>query len=374
MNSFITTRYNYPLTKSGYVCSVFTCNFKPDKNNYETYFSYVYWPITQKTKKFIPEYVCLSPTYNSRDGEYRDNFIEWDAFERGYELFIDLLSKSEEIINALVELEIISIDVTVYPIDKKDQILDEIDDQRLLIRLLSVALIMDGYKFKNNIMQIHTNGVYFKFIEFVYNSTILNDVVKSIDYELYQNLRIFHTGKEHKFYRPRCGQKITPLTLRESTQPGDITHKIWKEIDANVYTTDLVLNFISPCFSIYNNWTYIEDCDRGFFEGESMRNKYLNGIKAKLTIDSLKEARKKIPISKDGMPINYNFGKLSGRIYDAIEYGESLLLMSDITLVSLNEYTGYTFASLPQFIRGVEDIEPAVENIFSNIRLFVRHI
>jgi hypothetical protein len=54
MNAFVATKYNCPLTKAGYLCSVFTCNFKAaahastksieNDKEYETYYSYVYWP------------------------------------------------------------------------------------------------------------------------------------------------------------------------------------------------------------------------------------------------------------------------------------------------------------------------------------------
>lgn len=409
MNAFIATKYNYPLTKAGYLCSVFSCNFKTEKNtdtsgknnslekNYDTYYSYVYWPrdvkyiesrfggaarqkdfsTFQVKKKIMPEYMCISPTFNSRDGEYRgDGFITWESFQHGYEEYSELLSKVEEVIIALIEEKIISLDVTIYPIARKDDILSQIDEERLIVRIFAVAMLMDGHKFDDGVMQIHTNTDYMRLITMIYNNTILKDIAKSIDFYTYQGLHIFHNGKMYKQYRPRCGQKIIPLTIKETLEFKEQRHKVWREVDAQMETTDLVINFISPSFSIYNNWTFIDnDRDQGFFEGEFMRKKYMNSVASSLSMDSLKEAKKKVPVAdKDDEEMKKIYDKWDVKIYNAIEYGETLLMLSKLSVCSLSEYVGYSFGSMPKYIKGLEIIEPAIENLFNDIDIFARHM
>lgn len=445
MNAFVATKYNYPLTKAGYVCSVFTCDFKDvshhekilysqtqsnslqqrlrqdvktDKkkeggqesngvenknvrNEYETYYSYVYWPLDLKyvesrfggdanqgdfstfsiKEKIMPEYLCISPTFSSRDGEYRgDGFITWNEFQHAYEEHSELLSRVEEVIIALVEEKIITLDVTVYPVQRKNEILTQIDEERLIIRIMAASLLIDGHNYAQNIMQVHTNSNYLKLVSMIYKNTILDEIVKSIDYFKYAGLLSFKVGKPNRSRRPRCGQKLIPMTLKEAIEFKNPRHKIWKEVDAQLASTDLVINFICPSFSIYNNWTFIDnDKDQGFYEGKYMREKYMESIRSTLTIDTLKNARKDIPkkIHKEGeeeMPINYTYGQLSIKIYNAIEYGESLLIASKLSLCSLSEYVGYAFGSVPKLIRGLDFIELNIENMFSNIDLFARHM
>lgn len=417
MNSFVGVKYNYPLTKAGYLCSVFSCTFKDiiedkeskkDKINksknikkkkfeeYETYYSYVYWPLDIKyveskfnedtdqhefstfhtKKKIMPEYICISPTYASKDGEFRgDGFVLWTSFIHGYEEHLELLSKVEEIIIALIEEKIISLDVTIYPTEKKDLIINEIDEQRLLIKIFAVSLLIDCYKLEHNASQIHTYPEYMKMISMIHKYTSIDNIIRSISYFTYNELMIFKTGKENSAYKPRCGQKIIPLTLKESTEVMNPIHKVWKEIYAQQLTTDLVINIISPSFSIYNSWTFIDnDGDPGFFEAEPMKKKYMDGLRSKLSIDTLKEARKKVPKGENNMPANYTYGQLSIKIYNVIEYGESLLLMSKLSICSLSEYVGYTIGSLPKLIRGLEFGPSSILNFFTDSKLFARHM
>ena len=407
MNAFVATKYNYPLTKAGYLCSVFSCNFKnvdkkdsKEHDEYDTYYSYVYWPKDIKyiesrfggdarqhefstfavKKKIMPEYMCISPTFDSKDGEFRgDGFILWEEFQHGYEEFSEILSRVEEVIIALIEKQLISLDVTVYPPDKKDDILTQIDEERLIIRIMAVSLLMDGRKYNDNALQVHTNTNYLRLISIIYSNTILKDIVKSIDYFTYIGLTIFHTGKINREYRPRCGQKIFPITIRAAIDFGDPKYKIWKEIDAQIETTDLVINFITPSFSIYNNWTYIDnDRDQGFFECKPMRKKYMDSIRSTLTLDSLKTANKTAikeeKLSADDEQLKNIYSRWGVKIYKAIEVGESLLLASRLSLCSLSEYVGISFGSIMKSIKGLEIITPDMENLFNDPGIFSKHM
>jgi hypothetical protein len=373
MNSFVVNKYNYPLKKTGYAMSVCKCEFKNGTKEYETYYSYIYWPLGNK--KVDPEYICLSPTFTSKDGEYRgDGFIIWEAFEEGYEMFANMLSEIEEIIIDMINDQTIETKLLVFPIEHSDIILNRADELRVLIRSLAVCLLLDGRAYKNGLLPSHTNTSYLDLLRIFYENKTAKDLIMKVDIKMVSELTIFKTGMKGAPSRPKCGQKIVPLSLKDVNYPMDPRYKIWKEINANLLCTNLVLNFISPCFPIYNNWTYIRGIDEHFFENDLMKQKYLMSTKAELVTESLKEAKKKIPVSPDGMPINYSFGQFNIKIYEAIEYGEKSLLMSDVSAISLAEYTGVVFGSLTKFIRGRERTPPSFDQIFSNVNHFARYM
>src|ERR1700677_4651557 len=69
MSNFLRLRLSYPLGAEGYSCLAMaaTCG------RASAHYAYAYWRRGREGSD--PEYICVSPTFDSRDGEYRRRFI-----------------------------------------------------------------------------------------------------------------------------------------------------------------------------------------------------------------------------------------------------------------------------------------------------------
>ena len=79
MSSFLRLKLQYPLGSEGYACLVMGAA------SGKTTAHYAYADRRRGREAEAPEYICISPTFDSRDGEYRHRFIRWEVFVREYE-------------------------------------------------------------------------------------------------------------------------------------------------------------------------------------------------------------------------------------------------------------------------------------------------
>ena len=93
-NAFDVLKYGYPLRHTGYYVAALSVKTL----NYSSYYGYIYWPTTQ----IIPEYICCSSTFESRDGEYRHRFVWYPTWDKEYESLSAILDPLEEKIIDLV--------------------------------------------------------------------------------------------------------------------------------------------------------------------------------------------------------------------------------------------------------------------------------
>jgi hypothetical protein len=145
-------------------------------------------------------------------------------------------------------------------------------------------------------------------------------------------------------YSVKCGQKFTPLTVREVLQPFDVNFAAWREVYARQITADLVINAVAPSFAFDNQWTFIEGAGAELFENEAMKARYQLSDSIRGALDKLRESRR---IMQQNAATNSAVASLDTKTYEAIEYAQSFLMLSDIVLCSTMEYALRTLASLP---------------------------
>lgn len=360
MQAFAILKYGYPLDHTGYTCAVFRAQ-TPDA---ETHYAYVYW---QGEDFERPEYICLSPTFDSRDGEYRENFILYDDFEQHYDGLLSAFSPAEEQLEKMVYRDALGLHMQVFPAENADKAVLNIDKLRLQMKALVVA-----WALSYGVRALHVNAAHV---------TVMDRLAKTLQRaharwakDMPSCLSAFRTGRPNNINRTRCGQKLIPLTIHEVTRPGDINFYPWREIYVLQICTELVMNFICPSFPMHNQWTYLEGASELLFENDAMHARYRRSDAARSIIARLRDARTLTRGSEGGVPDGYVLGQLDAHVYGSIEYAQSFAALTDTVLCTTSERVGLTFHTIPAKIRCAPYVAPDYEALFEDVDLFAKYL
>jgi len=354
MSNFLSLKLRYPLGPKGYTCLAMTATV----GGHSAHYAYAYWRTGQENGP--PEYICVSPTFESRDGEYRRRFIRYPVFMETYESLASILAPFEETILSSVGQSGLEIKSIVYPADASEQVVGSASKTRLPIVAFVVALVLDLRKSQKGGLMIHTSKGYVGLMsEFAKLHPELIKLSYKASSTAHQFVK-FHRGSENRF-TVQCGQKLVPMFMREAMQPHDFNLATWRELAITQFVGDLVINYVSPSFAIYNQWTYIEDTDSALFENRAMKERYARGRAVEESARSLREARRKLGDAGK----SYHIEQLSARMYESIEQAQSYLLMSTTAMMHTMEDIGMPLRSVPVIIRQGLSMWPAIEDVFA---------
>ena len=357
--SFLELKLRYPIGSGGYSCLAMVANL----DGVSTHFGYAYWRRGWESEG--PEYICVSPTFESRDGEYRCRFIRGSVFLKKCEEFASELAPYEEAILAMVAgpLELMAI---AYPKSNSsivEDLVTQADDLRLPILAFAVALALDVWDIRRGIvLTAHTNTNYIKLLGAIPITHPISVLTRWAEYSFTRGCPNRHSVK--------CGQKIVPMFTRETMQPSDYNLATWRELAITRLASDLVLNFVSPSFALYNQWTYIEGVDETLFENAAMASRYARSRAVEATTRSLREARRGLGLAEQ----NYYTEELNAHVYESLMYAQSHLVMSPIAIAHTMEDVGWTMESLPRYVRYAGAQWPAAIDAFASADTAARHL
>ena len=339
MEQFLTMKLRFPIGPEGYTCMVMSAG--TPRTNY----AYAYWRQGADLSE-PPEYIAISPTFDSRDGEYRRRFIKGNTFLETCDEYAEQLAPFEE---AAAEIETA---VAVYP-GGAHQMSPLEHHPRLAVLALAAMLALDLADYASGQRMGHTSSAYAKLV-----STI-NDLypdLKGIELPIAFHDALHAATHENSVL---CGQKLVPMTVRELIDPFDYGLAVWRELSITRLVSDLIINFISPGFALYNQWTYIEGTTPAVFENAAMAERYARGATAEEAIAAQRDARRYLKKA----PQNYSTAELDARMYESLEYAQGHLLMSSTVLMHTMEDVGIPMQSVPTICRTVSATNLAVMTV-----------
>ncbi|MDE2099324.1 MAG: hypothetical protein KGL39_18870 [Patescibacteria group bacterium] len=326
MIDFVRLRFGNPINLEGYTCVVFVANTENASAIYSLCF----------IEKSTIKYICTSPTFDSKDGEYRHRFIAFGDFQEGYSAIAKDISPLETSILSLVTADRLSIDTRVYPPTAGDA---AIIDTRVALQALCIAMVLDSQR----TLQSHTNQQYWTCLTDISNTDPCFREI-STQIEARNVTGVFVRGAAD-FSVVQCGEKMIPMTISEAMEPRNINYSTWRELRARELSSNLVLNRVTPGLSLSNQWFCIEDTDIGLYDNKAMHARLRRGDVADKSVKSLREARRTI-----APELTESAGAISmdAHVYESIETAQKYLLMSGKSLCLTAEHTGITLASLPR--------------------------
>jgi hypothetical protein len=365
MSNFLSLKLRYPLGPAGYVCLAMSAR----AGEHQAHYAYAYWRRGQEAAD--PEYICVSPTFDSRDGEYRRRFIRYPVFAAACEKLASSLAPFEEAVIGLAAEARLELKARGYPEDAAETVAEQAHDRRLLVLAFAVALALDVWETARGMLMAHTSAAYTALLAAVAAARpSLAEASRALRV-LQVETSVFVRGSGNVF-TVQCGQKLVPMYVREAMQALDYNLAGWRELAVTRLAGDLVLNFAAPGFPLYNQWSYVEGADAALFENEAMEDRYVRGRVAEEASRSIREARR--ALGGPEAPQNYYTEELSARLYESLEYAQSFLLMSPVALAHTMEDVGWALRSLPAYVRRAPAQWPAAVDAFADADTAARHL
>lgn len=349
MMMFLNMKWLNPISPEGYSTLV----MKAKVHGATTILGYAYWRTGKEREP--PEYIAISPTFDSRDGEYRHHFVQAKSFLTTYEKLASDLMPIEEAVLEMVAANTLNLNSYGYPLNKLDDIIVSAEVLRLPVLAAVVSLLLHRES-------IHTSRDYTKFYSTVTGNTPgLKEMISKAEEKGEYVIMFARTVAAGGVYRMvECGQKLIPMHTREVMEPFDDRYGTWRELRLMQLAGDLVVNSVAPGFSVFNQWAYIEGVDADLFENKAMADRFRRGGAAEASSASLREARRRL----EALEPTYHSERYSALLYESLEYAQSFLLMSSTALLATMEHVGLTLGTYGMLLK--KKTYPFTPELFSN--------
>lgn len=339
MAKFLAMKTRFPINQDGYTCMAMTATV----GEYTTIYAYAYWRTGQENND--PEYICASPTYESQDGEFRNGFTDAKAFLDICEKNADVTERYESAILNMTKKSVLALESTVFPDTATDLVSKSADSLRLPILAFVSSLMIGVRNLRQSSAELHVSKQYTGVLQI-----IIKDQPQLLDETNVDNenklIFIMETTADSDELNVVCGQKLVPMHTRETMQTFDYNLAVWRELAITRLVSDFVINFISPGFAMYNQWSYIDGIDETLFENGTMRERFTRAQVAGSGTELLRDARRALTDAS-----GYRIEELSAHVYESIEYAQSFLLMAPVAMLHVMEHVGVPMMSLPLIAR-----------------------
>ena len=374
-------KYNFLFDKKNMLTTIFRAIKDKTTAIYAILFSEII------NNNIVHKYVSTGPTFISQDGEYRHRTVPYNIINIALEKYCKQIDMVEDMIVYKINNNLLEFKVEFfYPQDflfNENLFEDSINNLRLPIIYFIICWIYDFHQIHNKIMENHINPAYQYIIYDLSDLLLYNKIINSFNNKIldYKNMI-----KRFIWYKPstktsesepflETGQKIIPMTYNESINIGDITFGIWRELWVLIYATNLVINFISPCFPIFNNWFYVNNSNQNLYDNYSINLKYEHSKIANNIRDQLLDIDKYNYIQNDPVigPISGKFQKMSYKIRKSISYLESSIRLTDLSIALHMEHVGRTLRDIPVLVKH-DEVTFAFDKFFIDFDVFSKHL
>lgn len=390
-NTLELMRYFVIPLKTDFICTSFKITRKGSSSlyrnvnvQYNSIYAIMYSSYNDNNFNF--EFAVSGSTYKSMDGEYRHGFIKVNIlleFLKKEKSFIDM---EEYMIDQLKNNYIAFESETLIP-DHLTNINLKVFNRKLEKERIALYLYLAAWIKAINLLnewgklENHINNGFKESIFMLDDEDYIKDWVKKYSKKELTDLRnecerLFISTKQNTSLT-RIGQKFIQLSIKEIKEIGNILYSSWREIYISQQVGNLVINGISPSFSIFNDWFLIMKNSDSFWSNRTSLFKIDYSKISETILQKLEEARHYTytfdPIEKKNLFLSLTMQGLSGAIEVPMDYIEEKLILSDVILCFLMEHVGHTWADIPSMISS-EQFQYSIGPLFQNYDLFMKFI
>ena len=353
------------INKTKMICTVLKINRQDKVLNY----SYIYGNLHNNTINNL--YILNSTSLISKDGEYKHRLINYNIIDlikhnKIYNYFYNYLSN--EYINKEFEL---SCEVfNLYDNEILNNYKQKILNSNLLLNIYLLSWLTEIFNIYNKNQEINLNESS--------NNILFSNKDINIFTKYFNNneIEINKLIKKFTYYNPELklelGQKIIPFNYIQLKDYKNIIHLQWKELLINKITLNLLYNLNSPCFSIFGDWLLITNSNNNLFDNEIIYNKLFYSDKIKNILNYLYLIKNDL-IALDNSENNI-IPKLVKELKKLISISEDNLLMSNVSICYLSEYSGKTVYDYFNKIVDPSKINMSIGNLYEDYDIFKKYI
>lgn len=336
-------------------------------------YAYVYGVI--ENNKVVNNFLITSNSLISKDGMYSHRLITFDKIYGP--------NKNSKLINEIYDFIVVNIKnnefkliIDVFNISEnkiKNSYINDLKKSTILVYIFIIPWIVELYNMYRSDQEINMNPNY--------NEIMFNDKDKNKFAEIYKtnSKEIYDLAIYYKFLahdsknRLELGQKLIPFNYIQLKEYNNIVHFQWKELLVNKIITNLLYNINSPCFSIFVDWLLIKNSNRDLYDNKTIYNKILYSDKIKNILALLNKANVEF-LDIYSKQRNEFIDSLIKKLKKIIKLSENKILMSNISLCYISEYSGKTIYDYYTKIKDPAKIHKNIGNLFEDFGMFQKYI
>lgn len=355
---------------------------------FHTTFAFLY--STEENGKIEHQYVCLGPTFQSADGEYRRRFISYKQFRYVLSQYKELVTTASDQIVKWIDKKMMSINVeSFFPRFMQDRqnfvkiqqdFMEKLDTERIIIDIYTAVWLMEYKRYDDGTQENHLVPGYkeamFSLDDQKFYHQKIKDLPDVVGMRFITEMERVMTYPGKRFYPAYCGQKLIPLRVKDVEESGNIKHTPWREMYIASLVGDLVINAISPSFPIFVDWFFLPTNSPNIWDNKVSHQKLDHSMVATDIVHKLEQARKstyEFGENGDEYYVTYQMEGMSEAIEVPIEYAEKELILAPVTLCSLVEHVGRTFADTIHLVDRPEYYKE-LGPIFTDINIFAKYL
>jgi len=287
--------------------------------------------------------ICIHPSSNSYDGEFRKGVIKLEQFNHYYDKHLRLLDQIEEQLDfsngVQVSLE--------FKIISNGTVEEFIDNTRLPIRALAVNLLINIDRIKKKYTPNYYNPKHIELLEWLYDIIQLPIINSSELHQIYNDFTVYkkdYVGYVDEMY---CiCQKILPLSLYHTENK---LYKLNEDMRISNKLRQLILAGDSNSLPFMFGTSDFYELSPDFYENDNIQDKFKQSEVAEHMLNRIEEIDQKTYEKNDKLKvfINKYFKEFSGKLDNVVVFIKSNLIYVDIGLCIFTNYMGRTLGDIP---------------------------
>lgn len=385
---YIAIKYYTIPKKTEYILSVFKLSrltkFETSRAEYHTTYAFLYSYIDDGTTNIKHDYVCISPTFKSADGEYRRRFIRYDQFKFNINKYSKELEPIEKNILDQLKGGKITISTEIFVPDNDNKIIKnmklDVDKNRLPIEFLVVMWVSENLRLKQKTYENHLAEGFHKAMFIKNDLVVLENLIKQYGIhkleQIAESFDAFFRHTDSIVSNVYCGQKYIPLRVKEIEDPINIKYQPWREMYATSLVSDLVVNGISPSVPLLAHWFIIQANDKSMYDNTISQVKLDHSLIASEIVQEMEQSRSKTYnyVNNNEKYISYRMEGLSDTIELPMSFAEKEIIMSNNTLCFIMQHVGRTFVDIHTLTRNVPWFAAETGPVYEDVNVFSKYL
>lgn len=325
-----------------------------------------------ENNKVINKFIITSNTLVSKDGMYSHRFINFENLTFKSKIIDKICDYLKQNLKHK-EYKLLYEYFNIYDDNIKKSYSNILSDSNLLIKIYSITWLIELYNMNKKNQEINMNNIYNSIIFTEKDKQYFNILYKDHKKEIYDLVILYkfftHDGKN----RLEIGQKLIPFNYIQLKEYNNIIHFQWKEILINKIVYSLLYNINSPSFSIFIDWIFINNSNRNLYDNKEIYDKIAYSDKIKSILQLLNKANSEFSDIYNQKKNDF-IDSLIKKLKKIIKLSENKVLMSNISLCYLSEYSGKTVYDYFNKIKDKTLIHKNIGDLYNNYDMFKKYM
>ncbi len=325
-----------------------------------------------ENNKVINKFIITSNTLVSKDGMYSHRFINFENLTFKSKIIDKICDYLKQNLKHK-EYKLLYEYFNIYDDNIKKSYSNILSDSNLLIKIYSITWLIELYNMNKKNQEINMNNIYNSIIFTEKDKQYFNILYKDHKKEIYDLVILYkfftHDGKN----RLEIGQKLIPFNYIQLKEYNNIIHFQWKEILINKIVYSLLYNINSPSFSIFIDWFFINNSNRNLYDNKEIYDKISYSDKIKSILQLLNKANSEFSEIYNQKKNDF-IDSLIKKLKKIIKLSENKVLMSNISLCYLSEYSGKTVYDYFNKIKDKTLIHKNIGDLYNNYDMFKKYM